>query len=767
MKGKNKNITTYNFEKLIELSEELHLVLGKDQSILKANALFFKSIGYSAKELESIPFSQLMVKSKSFAPVWEALCTQGKKQTLELALKTRTNKTQAYYWRFLYDEESALVYATGNEITDSSILEHSKLSKALEQLGFELSHDEDMDKPASRMQDIQRILSEKVDKFKLISENVSDLVCLHEPVNARYLYCSPSVTEVTGYQPEDLIGKSPYDFFHPDMLKQLQEDHARSMAEGKEPPAPPPKVEFLFRSKKQGYRWIESHSRPIFDEEGNVILILSTSRDITAQKEAEAEKEKFFNYYKILGNNLPNGAIFLVDTDYRFIIAEGEEFKVLDRPKSYFVGKTIFDVYDKNRLNKLKPYFTAVIEQGESVQFEYPFKDQTYVFRGAPGHDSQGNIIAGIFLTQNITQRKQFENQLKETIHQLDFQKSALDVAALVSETDHQGKLIYVNDKYIETSKYAKNKLIGKHFSLLNSDEHSNTLHKQLWHTITEGEVWHGELKHRTQIGTYFWTDTWIIPFKNIEGQIAKHVFIELDITHRKQVEEALKIKNYELDSFAYHASHDLRAPLSSILGLTNLIKLESDPDTIKEMVKMIELSVQKQDIFIKSILSYSQNENMEIEKHPINFKQLIKQAKQDLAYMEGYKKVKIETNILEHQPFYSDSLRISIILKNIISNALKYADLDKDVSYLSIDVATNNDGVQLVFEDNGQGIKDEDKKQIFTMFYRGNEASDGSGLGLYIVNETVGKLHGSIGISSQLGKGTTITIFLPHQKRD
>lgn len=764
-KPTNNKLSHLNFENLIDLSDEIHLVVDFKYNVLKANSIFFNSIGYTETELDEINFKSLVTNVSKLDKIWGVLTKVSCKKTLEFNLKTKEKKTKQYYWRFKSDTENGFIYIVGNEITDSSLLEHNKLSQALEYLGVELSNTKS-DSSALAMQDIQRILSEKVDKFKLISENVSDLVCLHEPTKAIYLYCSPSVTEVTGYQPEDLIGKSPYDFFHPDVIKQLEKDHERSQQAGEEPEGPPPKMEFLFRSKDKGYRWIESHSRPIFDEEGNVILILSTSRDITAKKEAEEEKEKFFNYYKILGNSLPNGAIFLVDTDFRFIIAEGEEFKLIDRPKEYFVGKTIYEVYEKNRLDYLKPYFEDVINSGKSVEFEYPFKGQTYVFRGAPGIDQQGKIIAGIFLTQNITQSKLFEQQLKDSIHQLDFQKSALDIAALVSETNEKGILTYVNNKYCETSNYKQKELLGNHYDILNTDDQSEEFYNDLWATISNGSVWNGELKNKAKDGTYFWTDTWIIPFKDVDGDISKHVFIQLNITQRKQVQESLKVKNYELDSFAYHASHDLRAPLSSILGLTHIISMEDDITTIKEMVQMIEHSVNRQDIFIKSILAYSQNENLDVVQMPINFKGLISSSKQELKYLINFPKVLIETNIVEKEPFYSDSLRLTIIIKNILSNTIKYADLEKDSSFLMIDITTTKDGARLVFEDNGQGIADENKERIFEMFYRGNEISDGSGLGLYIVNETVLKLKGSIDIKSKVGEGTTTTLFLPHEKK-
>ena len=221
-KPTNHKLANFNYENLIDLSDEIHLVIDFKFNILKTNSIFLNSIGYNEAELDSIKFNDLIISESKFDKSWSVLTKISCKKTIEFSLKTKDNITKQYYWRFKSDTNSSYVYAVGNEITDSSLLEHNKLSQALEYLGVELSHSEP-EKSSIAMQDIQRILSEKVNKLKLISENVSDLVCLHEPINATYLYCSPSVTEVTGYQPEELIGKTPYDFFHPDVIKKLDE----------------------------------------------------------------------------------------------------------------------------------------------------------------------------------------------------------------------------------------------------------------------------------------------------------------------------------------------------------------------------------------------------------------------------------------------------------------------------------------------------------------------------------------------------------------
>ncbi len=747
-----------DYEKLISLSEEFHCVLDFNGTLLMYNKVITKVLKISASDLTDKPFETLLTESSKLElnGVWEEITTTDKKHSIKLRLDSNTDENGLnVYWRLKADQESQLVYAVGNILPDEKESEQSKLARALNFLEQDLSS---LGEEGFPLTDIQRLLSEKVDMFKLISQNVSDLVCLHDPVTTRYLYVSPSITELTGYLPEDLVGKSPFDFFHPDFLERLEQDRQRS--EQGEDQGPPPKMEVMFKAKDGGSKWIESHSRPIFDDQGNVMLILSTSRDVTDRKKAELEKEIYFNYYKTLGNNIPNGAIFLIDTNYKFIIAEGEEFAKIGRTSDYYVGKTISEIYDKTTLKFLKPYFEKVVH-GEHVKFEYPHEGQHYVFLGSPGKDKDGNIEAGVFLTQNITEAKQFQDLLKQTIYQLDFQKKALDVAALVSEADKDGVLTYVNDRFVETSQYSREELIGKRYDIMRSGDS----HRDIWENISKGEVWSGELKGKTKDGKFVWLDTYIVPFKDQAGEITKYVFIRFDISDRKAIQEKLEIKNFELDSFAYHTSHDLRAPLASILGLTDLIDRESNISDIKEMNAMIEHSVKKQDTFIKSILSYSKNENLEVSLRKISFENILESVKKELSNMPNADRVEVITTIKGEKVFYSDPMRLMIIFKNLTSNAFKYCDLTKETPQLLINIHKKEKETTIVFEDNGVGIKSAYMGNIFDMFYRGNESSDGSGLGLYIVKEATEKLGGTISISSKYAIGTKFTISLVTQQ--
>ena len=230
-----------------------------------------------------------------------------------------------------------------------------------------------------------------------------------------------------------------------------------------------------------------------------------------------------------------------------------------------------------------------------------------------------------------------------------------------------------------------------------------------------------------------------------------------------EQNEELIKI-NKELDSLIYSVSHNLRAPLMSVLGLVNLAKFETSLDTIQHYHHMMEKSVHKLDDTLKEILEYARNARQEPQIEKIDFKALINETLDKMQFMVGVEKIRIRVTVIDPLPFYSDYYRISVILNNLISNAIKYHDDEKENCFFNISVTVKEKKALLIFQDNGIGINAGALDKIFDMFYRATNKTDGSGLGLYIVKEAVEKLRGDIKIESSLGIGTTFKIDIPNQ---
>ena len=240
------------------------------------------------------------------------------------------------------------------------------------------------------------------------------------------------------------------------------------------------------------------------------------------------------------------------------------------------------------------------------------------------------------------------------------------------------------------------------------------------------------------------------------------------DITDRKKAELKLEQQNLELiktnselDRFVYSVSHDLRSPLTSILGLVSFIETESlETDTL-EHAEMIRKSINRLDDFIKNILSYSRNNRIKLEIEKIPVQQTIIDSVESLQSRKDAEGIVFDIDIKDQQPFYTDSLRFNTIMKNLISNAIKHHKKNVSGRYIKITGRSDKEKLQLTVADNGIGIAPENHQKIFDMFFRLSGKTDGSGIGLYIVKDTIEKLNGFIEVESELDNGTNFTITL------
>jgi signal transduction histidine kinase/ligand-binding sensor domain-containing protein len=218
----------------------------------------------------------------------------------------------------------------------------------------------------------------------------------------------------------------------------------------------------------------------------------------------------------------------------------------------------------------------------------------------------------------------------------------------------------------------------------------------------------------------------------------------------------------FELDRFVYSASHDLSAPLKSILGLIGLARMENEISRLHEYHEYIESSILKLELVIQSLVAYSRNAHMVLEIQPVHPKQLVHEVIQELRYMPESSGVLFQNNVKSDLAVSTDPGRLKLVLQNLISNAIKYSDPEKKKKIVSIDAKEGDEIIQILITDNGIGIDTESIPKIFSMYYRATEKSKGSGLGLFIVKEAVHKIQGKVSVESTLNLGSTFTIELP-----
>ncbi len=258
---------------------------------------------------------------------------------------------------------------------------------------------------------------------------------------------------------------------------------------------------------------------------------------------------------------------------------------------------------------------------------------------------------------------------------------------------------------------------------------------------------------------------------QGIGNTFERIVGIVQDISIQKKAEEELQQNNAELlkankelDKFVYSVSHDLRAPLSSMLGIVQLTEEDCEDSLIKENLGLVKGSILKLDGFIQDILSYSRNARLDVRQDEILFNELLTDITGNLKYMGGVEKdVKIITNVSQESAFKSDNSRLSIILNNLISNAIRYHNPAINNSFVEANIKVDALEAKITVTDNGIGIRKDLHQKVFDIFYRVAENSVGSGLGLYIVKETVDKLKGNIQLDSEPGVGTRFTITIPN----
>jgi two-component system, sensor histidine kinase and response regulator len=227
---------------------------------------------------------------------------------------------------------------------------------------------------------------------------------------------------------------------------------------------------------------------------------------------------------------------------------------------------------------------------------------------------------------------------------------------------------------------------------------------------------------------------------------------------------EELQKTNEELNRFAYSASHDLKAPVKSMLGILRLAQKENKTDD--NLLQLLGDSVKKLDYFINNIIDYYKNTRSEKTLTEINFQKIVQDSLEIIEQSQNtrIKDITINTEIHQNKPFINDEFRLNVIISYLLSNAIKYQKKNSANKEISISIKVSEKNARIIITDNGIGIPPKHKDNIFKMFYRATTQSTGSGIGLYIVKETLEKIDGKIKLISTEDEGTTFEMEIPNE---
>jgi PAS domain S-box-containing protein len=259
------------------------------------------------------------------------------------------------------------------------------------------------------------------------------------------------------------------------------------------------------------------------------------------------------------------------------------------------------------------------------------------------------------------------------------------------------------------------------------------------------------------------------VPVFGANHKFIAHLIQYHDITVLKRAEYMLRAQNddlvkinSELDRIIFSISHELMSPLISILGHVDHIEKETNNEEHLKMLETIKLSINRINFFISNIIIYNKNIKTELLPQEINLFDLIDET---INSVNDFMKNQIEVRVTgdDRMPYIGDKIRLSVILRNLISNAIIFTDSAKENPFVLIKANCSAESVEIDVTDNGIGIEEPELIKIFDMFYRGSELSTGAGLGLYLVKEMTLKMRGRINIDSLPGKGTTVKVILPN----
>jgi PAS domain S-box-containing protein len=339
--------------------------------------------------------------------------------------------------------------------------------------------------------------------------------------------------------------------------------------------------------------------------------------------------------------------------------------------------------------------------------------------------------------------------------------------------TNYEKNIVKVNDSFTKMLGYSETEMqtVTEEDILYPAYKKTN---KKVYQDFREGIQREASLdkEYRTKKGERLIAKTASSALYNDNGGHYGTVTIIEDITERKIQESKIKRQNVELkkinrelDQFVYSAAHDLRAPIANVMGLVRLLRLEEVSDTAQTYLDLQEKSLAKLDDFIRSIVDFSKNSRSKLTKESIDFEHFITEIIDQYRYSESAQNVKISVTSDQNSTFHTDLSRFSIVMNNLISNAIRYSDPSKNDKFINIAISVLPKTAVIEVSDNGIGIEKEHLQNIFKLFYRASSNSKGTGIGLYIVKDTITKLKGSLKVNSTFGEGSVFTVTLKNIK--
>jgi PAS domain S-box-containing protein len=380
------------------------------------------------------------------------------------------------------------------------------------------------------------------------------------------------------------------------------------------------------------------------------------------------------------------------------------------------------------------------------------------------------------FLNAEIQERIKVEKDLRLKKDELSLLSKALEQSFnSVLITDLKGVIEFVNPRFLQLTGYSSNEMIGTDTSILSSGFHDQSFYNELWKTLLAGQIWQGEFYNKRKDGSCFWDSTTISPVFDDEGRMVKFLAIKEDITIRKAQEEALiqserKLRelNATKDKFFSIVAHDLMNPFNALLGFVGLQKesiRKNDTEQSLQYSGVIEQSTRRIFELLQNLLLWSKSQSGRIVYTPayVPIAELVMNTVNQLSSVARNRDIHFDLDFNESESVYLDFNMISTVLRNLISNAIKFSSTGDRIA---VRVKRTEKGHLFEVVDNGVGIEPQLQPQLFDLERAlGKGEHNGrvsTGLGLVLSAEFVQHHQGTIGVESTPGHGSRFWFEIP-----
>jgi PAS domain S-box-containing protein len=616
--------------------------------------------------------------------------------------------------------------------------------------------------------------------------------------NGRLLSVSNCWLEVLGYERAEVIGRKSVEFLSPESQKYalevvLPEYFKAGFCKD---------IQYQFAKKNGEILDVLLSAIAEKDAQGNIVRSLAVLTQVGERKRAEEELRQSENRYRkeaseldALYKSAPCGLI-LVDRDLRYVRVNDVVAEFIGLPASQIIGRTIREVIPM-LADQTEPNYRRVIHTGESIlNFEVrgrtekqPRRERDWLVSYYPLKDAQGLVTSVNAIIVDITERKQAEEAVRRSGEQ--FRTAFAGAAVGMSLMDLDGRFREVNPAFCSIMGYTKEELLRKDFgSITYPPDLDRTL--ELVGQLVAGQISNFIVEKRcvTKGGGIVWTQSSVSLLQEVTGQATGILAITEDITGRKRAEESLRLAQEQLAHHAktlerrvtertvnleetvrslegvlYHIAHDLRAPLRTLAGFTEILVDTMGPqldEAGKEMAERIIAATKRMDQLILDLLAYGRLGHLRPSFKRVALTEQIEGVLFQMAAEVKASKAKVQ--LVEPMPAVrADPALLSQALTQLIRNALTFV-APGVVPQVRIWAERREGAVRLWVQDNGIGIEPEYWERIFGVFERLHRADEytGTGIGLAIVRKGVERMGGAVGVESRPGEGSRFWLELP-----